>query len=82
VAERLHTMSTAAESKCFALSSMFDFCCTVVLVDTFLFFSLLAAFYCAGFTGVSPSSLQPDDDPLITAVNLLEANWISIQETF
>jgi hypothetical protein len=23
-----------------------------------------------------------DDDPLMTAVNLLEANWISIQETF
>jgi hypothetical protein len=28
------------------------------------------------------SSLQPGDDPLLTAVNLLEANWISIQETF
>jgi hypothetical protein len=26
MAERLHTMSTAAESKCFALSSIFDFC--------------------------------------------------------
>jgi hypothetical protein len=26
--------------------------------------------------------LQPGDDPLLTAVNLLEANWISIQETF
>jgi hypothetical protein len=75
-------MSTAAESKCFAMSSIFDFCCTVILVDTFLFFSLLSAFYCAGFTGVSPSSLQPDDDPLMTAVNLLEENWISIQETF
>jgi hypothetical protein len=75
-------MSTAAESKCFALSSFFDFYCTVVLVDTFLFFSLLSAFYCAGFTGVSPSSLQLDEDPLMTAVNLLEANWISIQETF
>jgi hypothetical protein len=75
-------MSTAAKSKCFALSSMFDFCCTAVLVDTFLFFSLLSAFYCAGFTGVSPLNLQPDDDPLMTAVNLLKANWISIQETF
>jgi hypothetical protein len=27
-------------------------------------------------------SLQTDDDPLKTAVNLLKANWISIQETF
>jgi hypothetical protein len=75
-------MSTAAESKYLALSSLFDFCCIVVLVDTFLFFSLLFSIYCAGFTGVSPSSLQTDDDPLMTAVNLLEANWISIQETF
>jgi hypothetical protein len=45
-------------------------------------FSLLSALYRAGFTGVSPSSLQLDDDPLMTAVNLLEKNWISIQETF
>jgi hypothetical protein len=41
VAERLHTMSTTAESKCFALSSVFDFCCTCVFVDTCLFFSFL-----------------------------------------
>jgi hypothetical protein len=64
------------------LSSIFDFYCIVVLVDTFLSFSLLSSFYCAGFTRVSPSSLQPNDDPLMTTVNLLEANWISIQETF
>jgi hypothetical protein len=41
VAECLHTMSTAAESKCFALSSFFDFRCTVVLVDTFTLIFLL-----------------------------------------
>jgi hypothetical protein len=40
VAERLHTMSTAAESKCFVLSSIFDFCCTIVLADTCLFSSI------------------------------------------
>jgi hypothetical protein len=39
VVEHLHTMSTAAKSKRFTLSSVFDFCCTVVLVDTCLFFS-------------------------------------------
>jgi hypothetical protein len=33
-------------------------------------------------TGVSSESLQPDDDPLMTAVNLLESNWISIQDIF
>jgi hypothetical protein len=42
MSERLHIMSTAAESKCFTLSSIFDFCCTVVLVDIF---SLLFLFY-------------------------------------
>jgi hypothetical protein len=40
VAERLHTMSAAAESKCFALSPIFDFCCTVVRADIFLLFFL------------------------------------------
>jgi hypothetical protein len=38
VAERLHTMSTAAKSKCFTLSSTADFYCTVILVDIVLFF--------------------------------------------
>jgi hypothetical protein len=31
---------------------------------------------------MSLSTLQPGDDPLMTAVNILEANWISIQEIF
>jgi hypothetical protein len=31
---------------------------------------------------VSLAPLQPDDDPLMAAVNLLESNWISIQEIF
>jgi hypothetical protein len=31
---------------------------------------------------VSLAPLQPDDDPLLAAVNLLESNWISIQEIF
>jgi hypothetical protein len=51
VAERLHTMSTATESKCFALSSFCDFCCIVVLVDTF---SLLFCFsLCRIYWGIS-----------------------------
>jgi hypothetical protein len=52
------------------------------LLTFFSSFSLLSAFYRARFTRVSPSSLQPNDDPLMTAVNLLEEDWISIQETF
>jgi hypothetical protein len=49
--------------------------CLLTLVSSFLF-------YCSEFTGVSLSSLPMDDDPLMDAVNLLEENWISIQETF
>jgi hypothetical protein len=47
----------------------------LTLVSSFLF-------YCLEFTGVSLSSLQTDDDPLMDAANLLEENWITIQETF
>jgi hypothetical protein len=32
--------------------------------------------------GVPLVPLQPDDDPLMAAVNLPESNWISIQEIF
>jgi hypothetical protein len=41
VAERLHTMSTAAESKFVDLSSVFIPFCTGVLVDTYLFYHFL-----------------------------------------
>jgi hypothetical protein len=41
VAERLHTMSSAAERKFFDLSSIFISCCASVLVDTCLFLSFL-----------------------------------------
>jgi hypothetical protein len=37
VAERLHTMSTAAESKFFDLSSVFVPCCAGVFLNTYLF---------------------------------------------
>jgi hypothetical protein len=54
VAEHLHTMSTAAESKCFILSSIVDFCCTVVLVDIFLlFFSSICFLSCRIYRGIS-----------------------------
>jgi hypothetical protein len=36
----------------------------------------------AEYTWVSASTLQPDNDPLMAAVSLLEANWISVQEIF
>jgi hypothetical protein len=36
----------------------------------------------AEYTEVSASTLQPDDDPLLAAVSLLEVIWISVQEIF
>jgi hypothetical protein len=54
----------------------------LIFTNSFLYFFLFDFFCRAGFTKVSPSSLPSGDDPLLTAVNLLEANWISIQETF
>jgi hypothetical protein len=36
----------------------------------------------AEYTELSASTLQPDNDPLLAAVSLLEANWISVQEIF
>jgi hypothetical protein len=78
VTERLCTMSAAAEGKCFAL--FFISTPIALLYLLILFFPVFLC--CAGFTGASSSSLQQGDDPLLTAVNLLEVNWISIQETF
>jgi hypothetical protein len=74
-------MSTAAEGTYFAFSPSSTAVCFLVLAKTFLSCFSHPFFY-TGFTGVSLSTLQPDDDPLMTAVNLLKANWISIQEIF
>jgi hypothetical protein len=81
VTERLCTMSAAAEGKHFALSFT-STPVTLLYLLTLSFPFSFVLFCCAGFTGVSSSSLEPGDDPLLTAVNLLKANWISIQETF
>jgi hypothetical protein len=50
-----------------------------------LIYSFSDVFYFLGFaeyTEVSSSTLQPDNDPLMAAVSLLEANWISVREIF
>jgi hypothetical protein len=52
-----------------------------MLADAF-FFCYLFFLGFADHTGVSVSSLQPNDDPLMAAVSLLKANWISIQKIF
>jgi hypothetical protein len=48
-----------------------------MLADVF-FFCYLCFFGFADHTGVSASYLQPDDDPPMAAVSLLEANWLSV----
>jgi hypothetical protein len=45
-------------------------------------FSVFVPLVLLEHTGVSLAPLQPDDDPLMAAVNLLESSWISIQEIF
>jgi hypothetical protein len=73
MAERLQPMCTAAEGTdsafpLFRLLSIF-----LYFAKTFLpCFSY--SFCYTGFTGVSLLTLQPSDDPLMSAVNLLEAN--------
>jgi hypothetical protein len=54
VAECLHTMSTAAESKYFALSPIFDFCCTVACANIFLLLFFSTFFVsCRFYWGIS-----------------------------
>jgi hypothetical protein len=81
VTDWLNKMSAIAGGTHYA----FSFFCWVahslcLLTCAFSFY--LCFLGCAERTGVSLSSVQPDDDSLMAAVNLLEANWISIQEIF
>jgi hypothetical protein len=75
VIDRLNNMSAIAG--CYAL---FFFCWVAhslcLLMCTFSF--CICFLGCAERTRVSLSSVQPDDDSLMTAVNLLEANWTSV----
>jgi hypothetical protein len=62
------------------LYSFFCRCCFLADTSFFLLFFCLLCY--TEFTKLSLSTLQPGDDPLMAAVNLLEANWISVQEIF
>jgi hypothetical protein len=53
---------------------------TLLLTDVCSLIFCICLLVFAKNTGVSLAPLQPDDDPLMAAVNLLESNWISIQE--
>jgi hypothetical protein len=80
VTERLNKMSALAGGKYHAYPFFVELP-ALMLADVY-FFLYLCFLGCVEHTGVSSSSLQPDDDFLMAAVNLLEANWISIQEIF
>jgi hypothetical protein len=57
----------------------------LIILLCLLIYSFSAVFCFLGFaeyTEVSSSTLQPDNDPLMAAVSLLEANWISVREIF
>jgi hypothetical protein len=81
VTDRLNKMSAIAGGTYYA----FLFFCWVTHSLSLLMcaFSFCLCFLgCAERTGVSSSSVQPDDNSHMTVVNLLEANWISVQEIF
>jgi hypothetical protein len=82
VAERLNTMSaTAGGTYCTFLLLLFDLLVFLYL----LIYSSSAVFYLLGsaeYTTVPVSTLQPDSDPLMAAVSLLEANWKSVRDIF
>jgi hypothetical protein len=53
-----------------------------MLADIFFFCCFFCFLGFPGYTEVSASTLQPDNNPLMAAVSMLEANWISVQEIF
>jgi hypothetical protein len=74
VTERLNKMSALAGGE-----YLFPFSLGYSLLYLLMCLFLCLCFLdCVEHTGVSSSSLQPDDDSLMAAVNLLEANRISV----
>jgi hypothetical protein len=72
VTKRLNKMSALAGGKYHAFPFFVELP-TLMLADM-CFFLYLCFLGCLGHTGVSSSSLQPGDDSLMAAVNLLESN--------
>jgi hypothetical protein len=65
----------------FLLLLLFD----LVIFLYLLIYSSSAIFCLLGsieYTRVPASTLQPDSDPLMAAVSLLEANWKSVRDIF
>jgi hypothetical protein len=81
IIERLNKISALAGGKYHAFPFFIDLPISILTDVCFLIFCL-CPFGSLEHTRVSLAPLQPDDDPLMAAVNLLESNWISIQEIF
>jgi hypothetical protein len=56
---------------------LFSYTCLYILLLLFSVFLVLTE-----YTRVPTSTLQPDSNPLMAAVSLLEANWKSVQDIF
>jgi hypothetical protein len=80
ITERLNKMLALSGGKYHAFPFFVDL--PVLILADVCFFSVFVSLVILEHTRVSSASLQPDDDPLMAAVNLLESNWISIQEIF
>jgi hypothetical protein len=81
VTKRLNQISALAGGKYHAFPFFVDLPILILTDVCFLIFCL-CPLGSLEHTGVSLAPLQPDDDPLMAVVNLLELNWISIQEIF
>jgi hypothetical protein len=83
MAKRLNKMSDASllEVHTIPFFSFVDLL-TLLCLLMYSFSAIFCFLVFAEYTEVSASTLQPNDDPLLAAVSLLEANWISVQEIF
>jgi hypothetical protein len=77
VALRLSKMSALAGGKYYAFSFSF-----VWVTYSYTPLTCLCFLDCIEHTRIPSASAQPDDDSLMAAVSLLEANWVSIQGIF
>jgi hypothetical protein len=82
VAKRLKKMAVVAGGTYYTFLFLFVDLLILLCLLIYSFFVVLCFLGFAEYTEVFASTLQPDDDPLMAAVSLLEANWISVREIF
>jgi hypothetical protein len=75
-------MSAAAGGTYYTFLFLFVDLLTLLCLLIYSFSAVFCFLGFAEYTEVSASTLQPDGDPLMATVSLLEANWISVREIF